>query len=130
MTLKLLLPTGVFLDTTEVSRVVAETREGSFELLPHRLDCVAALAPGIFTYDSAASGTTYLAVDTGVLVKAGAEVLVSVRRAVAGPDLDRLHEAVKQQFLKHNSEDATFSTALNKMEGGFVSRLLELQRER
>lgn len=130
MTLKLLLPTGVFLDTTEVSRVVAETREGSFELLPHRLDCVAALAPGIFSYDSVASGTTYLAVDTGVLVKAGAEVLVSVRRAIAGPDLGGLHEAVKEQFLKHNSEDATVSTALNKMEGGFVSRLLELQRER
>jgi F-type H+-transporting ATPase subunit epsilon len=130
MTLKLLLPTGVFLDRTEVSRVVAETREGSFELLPHRLDCVAALAPGIFSYDSVASGTTYLAVDTGVLVKAGAEVLVSVRRAIAGPDLGGLHEAVKEQFLKHSSEDATVSTALNKMEGGFVSRLLELQRER
>ncbi|MEO7028159.1 MAG: F0F1 ATP synthase subunit epsilon [Acidobacteriaceae bacterium] len=130
MTLKLLLPTGVFVDTTEVSRIVAETREGSFELLPHRLDCVAALAPGIFTYDSVASGTVYLAVDAGVLVKAGAEVLVSVRRAIAGPDLGHLHEAVKQQFLKHNSEDATVSTALNKMESGFVSRLLELQHER
>lgn len=130
MTLKLLLPTGVFVDTTEVSRIVAETREGSFELLPHRLDCVAALAPGIFTYDSPASGTVYLAVDGGVLVKAGPEVLVSVRRAIAGPDLDHLHEAVKQQFIKHNSEEATVRTALNKMEGGFVSRLLEIQHER
>ncbi|MEO7029148.1 MAG: F0F1 ATP synthase subunit epsilon [Acidobacteriaceae bacterium] len=130
MTLKLLLPTGVFVDTTEVSRIVAETQEGSFELLPHRLDCVAALAPGIFTYDSAASGTVYLAVDAGVLVKAGAEVLVSVRRAIAGPDLGHLHEAVKQQFLKHNSEEATVRTALNKMEGDFVSRFLEIQHER
>jgi F-type H+-transporting ATPase subunit epsilon len=130
MTLKLLLPTGVFVDTTEVSRIVAETREGSFELLPHRLDCVAALAPGIFTYDSAASGTVYLAVDEGVLVKAGSEVLVSVRRAIAGPDLDHLHDAVKQQFLKRNSEEATVSTALSKMEGSFVSRLLEIQYDR
>jgi F-type H+-transporting ATPase subunit epsilon len=130
MTLKLLLPTGVFVDTTEVSRIVAETKEGSFELLPHRLDCVAALAPGIFTYDSAAGGTVYLAVDAGVLVKAGAKVLVSVRRAIAGPDLGHLHEAVKQQFLKHNSEEATVRTALNKMEGSFVSRFLEIQHER
>jgi F-type H+-transporting ATPase subunit epsilon len=130
MTLKLLLPTGVFVDTTEVSRIIAETREGSFELLPRRLDCVAALAPGIFTYDSVASGTVYLAVDAGVLVKAGAEVLVSVRRAIAGPDLGHLHDAVKQQFLKHNSEEATVRTALNKMEGGFVSRLLEIQHGR
>jgi F-type H+-transporting ATPase subunit epsilon len=130
MTLKLLLPTGVFLDTTEVTRIVAETHNGSFELLPHRLDCAAALAPGIFTYDCAASGTVYLAVDQGVLVKAGAEVLVSVRRAIAGPDLGHLHEAVKNRFLKHNSEEAVVRTALNKMEGGFVSRLLEMQHER
>ena len=130
MTLKLLLPTGVFVDTTEVSRVVAETREGSFELLPRCLDCVAALAPGIFTYDSAANGTVYLAIDEGVLVKAGAEVLVSVRRAIARPDLGHLHEAVKQHFLEHNSEEATVRNALNKMEGSFVSRFLEIQHDR
>jgi F-type H+-transporting ATPase subunit epsilon len=130
MTLKLLLPTGIFVDTTEVSRVVAETREGSFELLPHRLDCVAALAPGIFTYDSAANGTVYLAVDEGVLVKAGTEVLVSVRRAIAGPDLGHLHESVKQHFLERNNEEVTVSNALNKMESGFVSQFLEMQHER
>jgi F-type H+-transporting ATPase subunit epsilon len=130
MTLKLLLPTGIFVDTTEVSRIVAETHEGSFELLPHRLDCVAALVPGIFTYDCADRGTVYLGVDAGVLVKAGAEVLVSVRRAIAGSDLGHLHDAVKQQLMQHNTEDASVKTALNKMEGGFVSRFLELQHER
>jgi F-type H+-transporting ATPase subunit epsilon len=130
MTLKLLLPTGIFVDTTEVSRIVAETQEGSFELLPHRLDCVAALVAGIFTYDCAARGTVYLGVDAGVLVKAGAEVLVSVRRAIAGSDLGHLHDAVKQQLMQHNTEDASVKTALNKMEGGFISRFLEIQHER
>jgi F-type H+-transporting ATPase subunit epsilon len=130
MTLKLLLPTGIFVDTTEVSRIVAESREGSFELLPHRMDCVAAIVPGIFTYDCAARGTVYLGVDAGVLVKAGAEVLVSVRRAIAGSDLGHLHDEVKQQLTQHDTEDASVKTALNKMEGGFVSRFLELQRER
>ena len=47
MNLKVLLPFQIFADKTGVSRIVAETREGSFGLLPHRLDCVAALAPGI-----------------------------------------------------------------------------------
>ena len=46
MNLKVLLPFEIFADKTGVSRIVAETREGSFGLLPHRLDCVAALAPG------------------------------------------------------------------------------------
>jgi F-type H+-transporting ATPase subunit epsilon len=127
MTLKLLLPTGIFVDTTEVSRIVAESHEGSFELLPHRLDCVAALVPGIFTYDCADRGTVYLGVDA---VKAGAEVLVSVRRAIAGSDLGHLHDEVKQQLMQHDTEGASVKTALNKMEGGFLSRFLELQHER
>ena len=46
MNLKVLLPFQIFAEKTGVSRIVAETREGSFGLLPHRLDCVAALAPG------------------------------------------------------------------------------------
>ncbi len=82
-----------------MSRIVAETREGSFGILPHRLDCVAALAPGFFTYETKEGGTVYLAVDEGVLVKAGDDVLVSVRHAIGGTDLGQLHEAVKREFL-------------------------------
>ena len=72
MNLKILLPFQVFAEKTGVSRIVAETREGSFGLLPHRLDCVAALAPGILTYETDAEGEVYVAVDEGVLVKTGA----------------------------------------------------------
>ena len=52
MNLKVLLPFQIFAEKTGVSRIVAETREGSFGLLPHRLDCVAALAPGILIYET------------------------------------------------------------------------------
>src|SRR5271170_2802298 len=93
MHLKVLLPFGVFEEKTGVSRIVAETREGSFGLLPHRLDCVAALAPGILTYESEDDGEVFLAVDQGVLVKTGMEVLISVRDAIGGTDLGQLHEA-------------------------------------
>ena len=82
MNLKVLLPFRIFAQETGVARIVAETRAGSFGLLPHRLDCVAALAPGILTYGTEAGGEVYLAVDHGVLVKTGQEVLVSVRRAL------------------------------------------------
>ena len=99
MNLKILLPFEIFAEKTEVSRIVAETREGSFGILPHRLDCVAALAPGILTYETKEEGAVYLAVDEGVLVKAGADVLVSVRHAIGGTDLGQLHEAVKREFL-------------------------------
>lgn len=86
MKLKVLLPFQVFAEKTGVSRIVAETRDGSFGLLPHRLDCVAALTPGILIYQTEADGEVFLAVDEGILVKAGAEVLVSVRRASGGTD--------------------------------------------
>ena len=52
MHLKVLLPFGIFAEKTRVSRIVAETREGSFGILPRRLDCVAALAPGILIYEN------------------------------------------------------------------------------
>ena len=90
MNLKVLLPFQIFAEKTDVSRIVAETREGSFGLLPHRLDCVAALAPGILTYETEADGEVFVAVDEGVLVKTGPDVLVSVRRALGGTDLGQL----------------------------------------
>ena len=82
MKLKVLLPFRIFAEKTDVSRIVAETHEGSFGLLPHRRDCVAALAPGILIYENEAEGEVYVAVDEGVLVKTGLNVLVSVRRAI------------------------------------------------
>src|SRR5208337_4964571 len=102
MHLKVLLPFGIFAEKTGVSRIVAETREGSFGLLPHRLDCVAALAPGILVYENEGEGELYVAVDEGVLVKTGLDVLVSVRNAIGGTDLGQLHEAVEQEFLSLN----------------------------
>jgi len=47
MQLKVLIPSCVFLEQDHVIRIVAETPYGSFGILPHRLDCVAALVPGI-----------------------------------------------------------------------------------
>jgi F-type H+-transporting ATPase subunit epsilon len=130
MNLKILLPFQIFAEKTGVSRVIAETREGSFGLLPHRLDCVAALAPGILTYEADGEGTVYLAVDEGVLVKAGAEVLVSVRHAIGGSDLAQLHEAVKREFLTLDEQERDVRAALARMEGGFIGRLTEFQHGR
>jgi F-type H+-transporting ATPase subunit epsilon len=53
MNLKVLLPFQVFAEKADVSRIVASTSAGSFGILPHRLDCVAALTPGILVYETA-----------------------------------------------------------------------------
>jgi F-type H+-transporting ATPase subunit epsilon len=87
MQLKILLPFKVFAEKQDVLRIVAESRSGAFGLLPNRLDCAAALVPGILTYETRDEGEVSLAVDEGVLVKTGNEVLVSVRNAIGGMDL-------------------------------------------
>ena len=127
MHLKILVPYAVFADQGDVVRVVAETHEGSFGILPHRRDCVAALAPGILFYTTAAGGETYVAVDEGVLVKAGLDVTVSVRRALAGSDLSQLRAAVEQQFLVQDATAHSEQLAMEKIEAGFMHRLTEFQ---
>ena len=108
---------------------MAQTLEGSIGLLPHRLDCAAALARGILTYETDEEGEVYLAVDQGVLVKAGMDVMVSVRNAIGGTDLDKLHDAVKQEFLMVDEQEKSVRQVLAKMEGGFIRRFMELQHE-
>ena len=129
MNLKVLLPFQIFAAKTDVSRIVAETPAGSFGLLPHRLDCVAALAPGILIYETAAEGEVYLAVDEGVLVKTGPEVRVSVRRALGGTDLGQLREAVEREFLTLDEHEQSVRSVMAKMESGFIRRLAEFQHD-
>ena len=123
MTLKILLPFQVLVDKTGVLRVVAETHGGSFGLLPQRLDCVAALAPGILIFETG-EGESYVAVDEGVLVKKGGEVLVSVRNAIAGDDLGLLRETVDREFLHLDEQERTVRLALAKMETAFIRRFV------
>ena len=129
MNLKVLLPFQVFAEKTGVSRIVAETHDGSFGLLPHRLDCVAALAPGILTYETEADGEVFVAVDEGVLVKVGPDVLVSVRRALGGKDLGQLREAVTKEFLTLDEHEQSVRTVMAKLETGFLRRFATFQNE-
>jgi F-type H+-transporting ATPase subunit epsilon len=127
MQLKVLLPFQVFVDEAGVSRIVAETASGSFGLLPHRLDCVAALVPGILIYQTATQGEVCLAVDEGVLVKTGQDVLVSVRRALRGKDLGQLRDAVAQEFLTQDEQEQSLRTAMAKVESGFLRRFASFE---
>ena len=129
MNLKVLLPFRIFAEETGVSRIVAETREGSFGLLPHRLDCVAALTPGILIYENEADGEVCVAVDEGVLVKTGPDVLVSVRRALGGTDLGQLRETVEREFLDLSERETSVRSVMSKMESGFIRRLAEFHHE-
>jgi len=129
MQLKVLLPSQIFADKTGVSRIVAETREGSFGLLPHRLDCVAALVPGILTYETQTDGEVFVAVDEGILIKTGSDVLVSVRRAHAGKNLGQLRDDVEKEFLTLDEESKVVRSVMAKLETGLLRRLATFEHE-
>lgn len=129
MNLRVLLPFQVFADEARVTHIVAETREGCFGILPRRLDCVAALTPGILMYRTGAGNEVFLAVDGGVLVKTGAEVCVSAHRAMRGADLGDLRAAVEREFMTVDAREQSLRAVMAKLETGFLRRLASLQHE-
>ena len=129
MNLKILLPFKVFAQKNDILRIVAMTHQGSFGLLPNRLDCVASLSPGILVFESRSGGEEYIAVDEGILIKTGREVRVSVRNAIGGMSLVKLREAVEQEFLNINEQEQKVRSVLAKMESGFIRRLVEFHHE-
>ena len=120
MDLKILLPFKVFAEIKNVRNVIAETSDGSYCFLPQRLDCVASLAPGIFTYKTGAGEAHYIAVDAGILIKAGKQVLVSVRNAIGGADLGKLSEMVKKDFSNKDESERKVRTVTAKLESNFL----------
>jgi F-type H+-transporting ATPase subunit epsilon len=129
MHLKILLPFRVFAEHDGVSRIVAETADGFFGILPRRLDGVAALVPGILVFETGERGEQIVAVDEGVLVKAGRDVMVSVRNAVGGDDLGQLRDTVEREFLNLGERERAVRSVLAKLETSFVRRMVELRHE-
>ncbi len=128
MHLQILLPFEIFADKTGIKTIVVETISGSFGLLPQRLDCVAALEPGILSYTTQNDEVNYIAIDAGILVKEGVNVSVSVRQAKGDLELDQLYEAVKQDFWNKDEHEREIRASLAKLESGFVRRMTGLQR--
>ncbi len=125
MHLKLLRPTEVVIDQP-VLKVAAEGVSGSFCLLPHHVDIVTPLVPGLFAFESEAHETVFLAVDEGVLVKQGAAVWVSVRQAGQGDHLDTLQQAVQQQFHQLDEREQRARSMLTRLETSLVREFIDL----
>ena len=126
MRLKVLLPTEVLIEE-DVTKVIAEAHNGFFCLLPRHVDFVAAIVPGILSFETNRGREEFLAVDEGILIKCGQEVFVSTRNAVQGPDLGRLKRTVIEKFETLDEREKTARSVMAKIEAGFVRRFLEIQ---
>lgn len=128
MDLKILLPYKIYADIKNVDRIVAETNEGFFGLLPQRLDCVASLVPGIFMYETDKGEIHYIAIDEGVLIKAGTEVLVSVRNAIGGTDIGQLHNSIKKEYIKLDDNERSVRSVMAKIESEIIYNLQKFNK--
>jgi F-type H+-transporting ATPase subunit epsilon len=127
--LRVFLPTETLVDEP-VRKVIAEAEDGAFCLLPRHVDFAAALVPGILIFVDAEGRERLLAVDEGSLVKAGAQVRVSVLNAVAGADLGRLRQTVDESFLSLDEHDREARSALARLEAGTLRGFVELEENR
>jgi F-type H+-transporting ATPase subunit epsilon len=126
MQLSVLLPERVVLERP-ARKIVAEGESGSFGLLPRHIDFTESLVPGILSFvDADSDEEVFLAVDEGVLVKCGREVLVSVRNAVLGPELGTLEQTVRERFQRVTEHERAMRSALAKLEADVVRRFLEI----
>lgn len=128
MHLKLLLPTQVLIDQP-VTKIIAETENGSVCLLPHHIDLLIALVPGIFTMQTIEGDEIFLAVDGGILIKCGADVLISTRNAVQGSRLEALRQEVEYQFRDIDEQERQTRTAIARMEASLARQFTALTVE-
>jgi F-type H+-transporting ATPase subunit epsilon len=85
--------------------------------------------PGILIYQTESEGEVLVAVDEGVLVKTGPDVLVSVRRAIGGTDLGQLRDAVEKEFLALDEHEQSVRRVVAKLETGFLRRFATFQHD-
>ncbi|MDD3721133.1 MAG: F0F1 ATP synthase subunit epsilon [Lutibacter sp.] len=128
MHLKILLPYKVFVDIKSVKRIVVETTAGSYGILPRRLDCSAALLPGILEYETENDGVKYIALDDGIIIKAGSEVLISVRNAMGDAPLGKLRAVVEQEMMQLDELEINARSVMAKLETGFLRNFQKLRK--
>ena len=125
MRLQVNAPEEVVLEAS-ASRIVAEAENGSFCLRPRHRDFAASLVPGLLEYADEVGAERFLAVDEGLLVKSGEAVMVSVRRAICGDDLEGLQEIVEKQFAMLDERERAARSAVARLEADFARRFLTL----
>lgn len=120
-------PESIIIDTY-VTKIVADGRHGSFGLKPLHIDYAAALNPGILLYYTLDGEENIMAVDEGVLVKCGDEVLISTMQAIEGTDLNKLEEEIRSNSRSREEKENATHRALRRLEADLMWHLLELEK--
>ena len=80
-------------------------------------------------YETETGSVVYVAIDEGILVKAGPDVLVSVRNAIGGAELGNLQKTVEQVFMNIDEHEKKVRSVMAKLELGFIRRFEEFRQK-
>ena len=126
MDLKILLPEKTYWQG-KVKKIVGEAINGFFCLLPHHVDFLTIMNPGIFFAQTEKDEDVYIAINEGILIKFNYTVTLSTRGAVKGNNLGDLKKEIEENFAKINEQEKGARNALQKLEADFVRRFLDLE---
>ncbi|MDY0212351.1 MAG: F0F1 ATP synthase subunit epsilon [Desulfuromonadaceae bacterium] len=130
MELQVVLPTRIFLQRDDLSYMSIDTPAGNLGFLPRRLDCVVPVSPGILAYrNSGTDEEEYIAVDTGILIKTGDKIVVSVHHAVASANLAELEQIIHAEFEQLSEQEKVVRSISAGIETKLIRRFIELRRE-
>ncbi|PAX51955.1 F0F1 ATP synthase subunit epsilon [Brunnivagina elsteri CCALA 953] len=125
MRLKVVLPTKILLETAAI-KVIAEAENGMFCLLPQHIDFVSTLIPSLLSFVPPQGQEQFFAIDQGVLIKHGDEVIVATQNAVHGGDLEMLKKTVEEEFHLIDEREKTARSVLENLEVNTIRHFIEL----
>jgi F-type H+-transporting ATPase subunit epsilon len=111
-----------------VRRIVAEGPDGSFGMLPHHIDFVSQVVPGILVYEDMQGQEHYAAVNSGTLVKCDDLVRIATRSAILGENLDTLEIRMKQEFRQQDEAEREARSALARLEAQMIRHFLDPEK--
>lgn len=114
----------------DIAHMSIDTPTGSVGFLPRRLDCVCPVIPGILAYRRhAQTEDEYIAVDTGILIKTGNKVSVSVHHAIASNNLAELEEVIHAEFEHLDEQEKLVRSISAGIETKLIRRFVEFSHE-
>lgn len=128
MQLKVMEPEQILVNRT-VDKIIAEGLNGSFCLKPRHVDFVSVLRMGILMYEVDGE-EFFIAVDEGILVKCGGQVLISVLNGVEGNDLSKLEQVVRKEIDRTEALNKATEIALKSMETELLLHFMKLDKHR
>lgn len=120
MSVRVLSPTRLVLEVAGIQAVKCETDAGRRTIEPRRLDGTAALVPGVLTLRMPTGENINIAIDEGILTKAGARVIISVRHAVRPEGKGSLQQALHEELQRIRTLDADLRNSLTDLESRFM----------